>query len=538
MTIAYARRDDAELRAALDAVPDINTLLDAHAAARGTQLAIDMPAQAGGRLRLTYAQLRRHACALARGLRSAGVQAGDHVAILADGQAYAECVLAYLALLRLGAVMVPVNPRYVDSEVVYALTLADCSAILAQPDFAARIDGCRDRLPMLRLRISIGPEPADGWLQLVSMDEESDASLATVAGSALANILFTSGTTGKPKGVMHTHATALATGAIFSRGLTLQCGDVFHHGIPFFTSSGAQFALMAALWSGATLVTEAVFDAAAVLDRMACAGTTVYLGVPSHLLFLLDAIGARPELLLPALRLWNYGGAPMPNEAIRVLQQRFPAVAQRQNYGMTETGPTGAMLDPEHLAAYMGSTGRPMPLCELRVTTAEGSLAAAGVAGEIWVRSVGCMTGYYSDPVATAATMDQGWVRTGDLGRLDEDGFLYYVDRLKDIVNRGGLKISSFEVEDAIHRIPGVLEAAVVSVPHARLGEDLVAFVVGRPGALLARDALRAALAGSLADFKVPRDIRLIDSMPRNAMGKILKARLRELARHAPGTAP
>ena len=519
-------RNDPALAAAVAASTTIPALLDRNAERFGNRVAMDLPSIESDRLRLSFLDIRDRARALAAGLVRSGVRKGDRIGIVADGAAYAECVLAYLALLHIGAVMVPVNPRYVDDEIRQALEMTGCVGIFAAERFAQRLD--RMDLP-LHTRVGIGSWSADGWIAWVDLAAIGEAlDEPDLNSDDIANIIFTSGTTGKPKGVIHTHATALACGAIYATGLTLDSDDVYHHGIPFVTSSGMQFTLMAALWSGATLVVEATFDAPAILRRMESAGTTVFLGVPSHLLFLIDALPSAGDVKLPALRMWNYGGSVMPQEAIDRLKRFFPNVAQRQNYGMTETGPTGAILDPDAMAAHPGSTGRPMPLCEIRITDESGASVKAGEVGEIRVRSPACMIGYYGNAEATRETLIDGWVRTGDIGRLDDEGFLYYIDRLKDIVVRGGLKISSVEIEEAIYRLPGVLEAAVVAVPHARLGEDIAACVVPRHGSTVRPDEIQAMLRQTLADFKIPRNIHVMQALPKNAMGKILKSELRK----------
>jgi acyl-CoA synthetase (AMP-forming)/AMP-acid ligase II len=526
-----AFRPDPDLAAALNASTTVNEMIDRHAELRGGHIAVDMPSVGGGRVRLSFGELHDQILSIASGLLDAGVRAGDHIAILADGDSYLECVLGYLALLRIGAVMVPVNPRFVEEEVLYALQLADCVGMISQQRFKPLVQNiCRTHRSLATL-ITIGSWDSPGWISWSSLlATHSHAEFADVQRDDPANIVFTSGTTGKPKGVLHTHATALATGAIYSRGLGLNQHDVFHHAIPFCTSSGTQFTLMAALWVGAALVAEGAFDARAILGRMSAGGTTIYLGVPSHLLFLLDEIKRQPTLELPCLGLWNYGGAAMPREAIEALRRGFPHTVQRQNYGMTETGPTGTILDPEYIDSRPGSTGRPMPLCEIRIVGDDEASLGPRQVGQILVRSPACMRGYYNNAEATVSTLVDGWVKTGDLGWLDDDGFLYYTDRLKDIINRGGMKIGSVEVEEILYRHADVLEAAVIAVPHPRLGEDIAAFVVARPDRQLSPADLQAFCAEHLAAFKVPRQIRIVQALPRNAMGKILKSELRKTA--------
>jgi len=529
MTSSYSHHPAPALQAQLSAVPSVNALLDRWADCAGDRVAIDMPSIDGERLRRTYSELRDSTVRMAEGLHELGLRRGDRIAILAEGQAYAQCVLGYLSLLRLGCIMVPVNPRYVDEEIDHALALTGCIGILASPAFASRVDRMH-AARALRFRIGMRDAVAPAWVDWSALGQGGALQdVPDVDPTTPANIIFTSGTTGKPKGVLHTHGTALACGAIYASALTLCAGDVYHHPIPFCTSSGTQFTLMASLWAGATLVTEPAFKAPDVLARMREVGTTVFLGVPSHLLFLLDELRRTGGAELPALRVWNYGGAVMPHEAIEALRDAFPKVAQRQNYGMTETGPTGALLGPDDMDARPGSTGRPMPLCEIRILDEAGTVTATGEAGEICVRSPACMKGYDGNAAATEETLEDGWVRTGDVGYLDVDGFLYYTDRRKDIINRGGLKVGSIEIEEVLYRSDQILEAAVIAVPHPRLGEDIAAFVVPRPGAELDRPTLDRLLQGALASFKVPRSIYVVAALPRNAMGKVLKTELREL---------
>jgi long-chain acyl-CoA synthetase len=191
------------------------------------------------------------------------------------------------------------------------------------------------------------------------------------------------------------------------------------------------------LWAGCTMVVEPVFDAMRMVQRMVDEGTTVAVGAPAHFLFMLEALRNR-KAELAHVRLWDYGGAPMPVETIKALAEAFPAADQRQNYGSTETGPGGTILSPEFTFSKAGSVGRPMPLYETMVIDEAGRALPVDEVGQICVRGPGCMIGYYKDPEATAAALVEGWVRTGDLGRKDGEGFLYYVDRLKDVINRGG----------------------------------------------------------------------------------------------------
>lgn len=524
---SYINAHDPVLAEKLAAVGSVNQLIDELAINRADKQAIDMPAIDDGRMQLTYGELLEKTCRIAAGLQRLGLKNGDRVAILAEGAAYGECVLSYLALLRLGCVMVPINPRYVDEEIEHALKLTECIGIFASKLFAKRIEGIGSQLIF---RIAIGQGAQGVWIPWNSLPcDKPVGGFSGVSQNSPANIIFTSGTTGRPKGVVHTHGTALACGAIYSTALTLVAGDVYHHPIPFCTSSGTQFTIMATLWAGATHVTEPEFNAGRVIERMKSKKTTIFLGVPSHLLFLIDEMLRCNAVDFPDLRIWNYGGSVMPKEAISTLKNHFPGVELRQNYGMTETGPTGTLLGPNDVLKRLGSTGQPMPLCEIQIIDITGAVVPVAQVGEICVRSPACMKTYYGNPSATQETLVDGWIKTGDVGYLDDDGFLFYTDRSKDIINRGGLKVGSVEIEEVLYRSKDVLEAAVIAIPHPRLGEDIAAFIVQRPGGVICRKELDDLMKRSLASYKIPRYITVVSSLPKNAMGKVLKAELRQL---------
>jgi acyl-CoA synthetase (AMP-forming)/AMP-acid ligase II len=526
---AYIDHPAPELAAALAGASSVNDLVDHWAAAQPGRLAICASSALAGSRRISYEALRSESLAIAAGLAEAGVAAGDRVGILADSRAYSESLLVYFALLRLGAVMIPVNARQVDNEILYTLSFASCVGLVAQPEFVDRIEALKPSVPKLRCLVSMSSRARAGWIgwdRLLAANPACE--WPRYEHGQPANIIFTSGTTARPKGVMHTHDTALACGAIFSSALSLRNDDVLHHGVPFFTSSGAQLTITAILWVGATMFVEPTFDAAVVLQRMEDEGTTVFLGVPSHYLFMLDELSRTPRKL-PTIRVWDYGGSPMPSAAMHELFRLFPRAEHRQQYGMTETGPTGTMLTPDETLRRPDSVGRPMPLCEVKIVDPEtGAQLSRGERGEICLRSAGCMIGYMDNPEATAKTLVDGWVRTGDVGWMDDEGFLFYTDRVKDIINRGGLKISSMEIEDALFQHPDVLEAAVVAIPHSRLGEDALAVVVPKPGATLDLAAIKAVCTRRLADYKVPRTFAVLDKLPRNPIGKVLKNELRK----------
>ncbi len=290
------RREEAPaLRRALARFRSVNQLLDHWAATQPERVALMGPRERQGWSRLSWQALQLESCQLAARLIRQGVRAGEHVGILAEGDAYVDCLVAYLAILRNGAVMVPLNPRHTHAELQHAIRFSDCGVLLVQDRLRSRMDSMQVGAGKpWRLFDLSGAAPDEARDDPVAIDT---AAWPQPGADDLANIVFTSGTTARPKAVMHTHGTALATGAIFSSALGLQNSDVFHHAIPFFTSSGTQFAFMPPMWVGATLVVEPGFDATALLQRFQDEHTTAVIGVPSHYLFMLEELERRPRAL-------------------------------------------------------------------------------------------------------------------------------------------------------------------------------------------------------------------------------------------------
>ncbi|MCB1757721.1 MAG: AMP-binding protein, partial [Gammaproteobacteria bacterium] len=332
------------------------------------------------------------------------------------------------------------------------------------------------------------------------------------------------------KGVMLTHGNAVATGAAIAGGLDLGPQDTYQSPFPLFTSSGFHFNLMSAWWAGATMVVEPEVDLEATLLRMTRERTTVFCAVPAVYIFMLDTFDPASHDL-SAMRVFDYGGAPMAREVIRRLAEVFPHVELRQTYGLTEAGPSGTFLPGRDVLRKLGSLGTSMPMCDVRVMRADGSETDPGEMGEIVMRGPAVSQGYYKRPDATAETFRDGWLWTGDLAQRDADGYLFYMDRSKDVIIRGGYNITSMEIENAIFEHPGVKEVAVVSVPHEKLGEDVCAFVVVQAGEPPVQEDLITFVAARLADYKVPRRWVFVPELPRNPTGKVLKNRLREKAR-------
>ena len=509
-------------------------LVTAQAARRPDAPALTAQGARGGEQRLGYGEFLSHARRLAAGFQRSGIAAGDHVGLMVGNEVGIEACVTMLALHCLGAVAVPVNTRFAADEIVYVLNKARCSALVAMRSFWSLIQNLRPRLGGLRQVITIGGEaasaPAD-WHGLFDAAGDPGRIWPAVAPDAMSEILFTSGTTAHPKGAVMTHERSVVSAYGFAEAMSLGDRDVYQSFFPFFTTAGLHCLLLPAWWAGAHAVLDPAFDLPDIIARMQRERTTKYIGAPAFYIFLLDTFDpARHDL--SAVTLFDYGGASMSVEVIRRLAEVFPHVELRQTYGMTESGPAGTVMRGDHGPGRVASVGRPWPLTEVRIVDEDARPLAAGATGEIAIRSPSVMREYFDEPDLTAKTLRDGWLMTGDIGYLDADGFLFHVDRKKDMIIRGGHNIGSLEVEEALFAHPAVAEAAVVAVPHAKLGEDIHAFVVPRPGQSVDADVLRAFCRDKLADYKIPRHFTFTDTLPRGPMGKVLKADLRRQAIH------
>ncbi|MDT4921339.1 MAG: fatty-acyl-CoA synthase, partial [Pseudonocardiales bacterium] len=329
---------------------------------------------------------------------------------------------------------------------------------------------------------------------------------------------------------------SIAAAIGWSEALGLAPGDVLQSPFPVFSGAGLHFNGLSCLWAGCEFVIDD-YGTAASLELAGARQTSVYVAVPSIYAFWLDS----PELdatALRSLRVLDYGGAAMAPALIRQLRERLPGVGLVQTYGLTEAGPGGTYLPAEDALVRLGSIGRRCAgeFTEFRVVDADGqNVVSADEVGELLLRGPAVMDGYLDDPAATDTAFDDGWLRSGDIVRLDADGYLYVVDRKKDIIVRGGYNISSAEVEAVLLSHPDILDAAVVGIAHPRLGEDVHAFVVMRDGASLDPADASSFAAERIADFKVPRGYTFVDTLPRNAAGKVLKPQLRDSLTHSGG---
>jgi len=474
--------------------------------------------------RWSYAELQQRIERMSAALAAGGVTAGARVGYLGFNDPM--FMVAMFATSRLGAIFVPLNFRLSGPELAYIIGDAGVHTLMADEDHIAVIDGVRGQLACARF-IHRGAG-APGWEAADALLAQALAAPPAVPVSAddVALIMYTSGTTGHPKGAMLTHGNFWTDNLneILTSGIT--GSDVTLNFAPLFHVSGLLCTSMSTLVAGGHLILQRAFDPAAVLHAVAEHRVSVTFAVPAMLLF----ISQHPEFEradLSSLRLVSVGGAPMPEPLLRLYAARGIPVCQ--GYGLTETAAMVTMLNPDRAADKLGSCGNAPLLTEIRIIDAAGQIITEpGKAGEVCVRGGNVIPGYWNLPQATAAAFtSDGWFHTGDVGYCDAEGFLFICDRLKDMVISGGENIYPAEVESVLYGHPDIAEVAVIGAPDERWGERVVAVVALKPGQSLTLEALQAFAETRLARYKLPRELRLVEALPRNPTGKVLKGRLR-----------
>jgi len=499
---------------------------------------------ADGDVRRTFAELAAEASTVTRGLMASGIAAGDRVAIWAPNSG--EWAVAALGVLGAGAVLVPLNTRFKGGEAAYILRASGarlCFTVrgFLGTDYPEMLDGedTGELAEMVLLSGEAGggaAAPVIGWAELGERSSSVDAADAVARSEAVrpddvSDLIFTSGTTGRPKGVVATHGQSLRTFGTWASIVGLSEGDRYLVVNPFFHTFGYKAGLLASLMAGATVVPEPVFDVDAVCRRIAAERITVLPGPPT----LYQSILAHPlrsEFDLSSLRLGVTGAAVVPVELVVAMRDQLGFDTVLTAYGLTESCGTVTMCrrsDPPEVVA--GTSGRAIPGLEVKVVGDDGAELDRGGAGEIVVRGYTVTRGYWQDPEATAAAIDpSGWLHTGDIGVMDEEGNVTVTDRLKDMYVVGGFNAYPAEVEATLRACPGVGPLAVVGVPDERLGEVGCVFLVP-PGDDDGRDLARRVLEwgrDKMANYKAPRHAVVVEALPLNASGKVLKGELRQ----------
>lgn len=504
-------------------------------------------------IRMTYAELARKADELAAGLLELGVAKGDRVGIWSPNRC--EWVLTQFATARIGAILVTINPAYRLAELEYALNKTGCKVLIAAesfkssnylgmirelaPELASVAPGqlAAARLPALRHAVVMAADPGPGVLSFETLQEMGagvdtaalDALSAGLAPEEAINIQFTSGTTGLPKGATLTHFNIVNNARFVTSRIKLTEADRLLIPVPLYHCFGMVMGVLGAVSKGAAMIFPGeAFEPAAVLDAAAAERATALYGVPTMFVAMLQELDQSPRDV-SSLRTGIMAGAPCPIEIMRRVNRDMHMQEVTICYGMTETAPVSFQSFTSDPAEKRCTTvGRVHPHLEVKAVDGEGRTVPAGERGELLVRGYSVMQGYWDDPAATAEAIRDGWMRTGDLGTFDDQGFCSITGRVKDMIIRGGENIYPREIEEFLIRHPDIADAQVFGVPDEKFGEQVCAWVVPAPGASLDEEAVRSHCRGQIAHFKIPQHVRIVAELPITVTGKPQKFRMRD----------
>jgi HIP---CoA ligase len=491
-----------------------------------------------GTTELTYAELFERSRRFGAALVSSGVEVGDRVALWAPNGV--EWIVAYLGLIQAGATLIPVNTRFKGAEAGEILRRTGARVLVTVTDFlgvdyAEMLAQAGGELPDLEVVIVTGEVARPGllgWNEALS--HVTDLSLSELDRRRIAlrpddpaDILFTSGTTGKPKGAVATHAATLAVASDWVVMAGLRPGDRYLMINPYFHMFGLKSGILASLSAGVTMVPLAVFDVDRALELVSKLGITILPGAPTLYQSILDHPN-RDGYDLSSLRVAVTGAADIPVTLIERVQTELPFAFVAAGYGLTEAGTATGTSPSDSPVTIATTVGRARPQFEIRIVDGSGAEVEVDAVGEVVLRGPSTMAGYLDDPEATSEVLTaDGWLRTGDLGRMDKDGYLRITGRLKDMFTVGGFNVYPAEVESILLRHPDVRLAAVVGIPDLRMGEVGAAFVALRQPAPTGDEIIEWARA-NMANYKVPRRVEIVDDLPVNAAGKVEKVELRK----------
>lgn len=473
----------------------------------------------------TYGLLRQQVGALRGGLVGLGLEPGDRVGIIVANNWY--FVVSYLAVLGAGCIAVPINPTSPVPEVQAQLGAIGARAVIAGPSANSTVGGLdRAQLPVLEQVISSSTDPIPGAVLFDDLLGAGPVPVVERAADDLAVLVFTSGTAGSPKAAMLTHGNLLANldQCQALPGRSQGADDVVLGVLPFFHIFGLNVVLGLSFLAGASVLLIERFDPQSALEAIANHGVTVVSGAPTMWAAWASLTGTRPTALA-TVRLATSGAAKLDVQVQRAIRDRF-GVEVMEGYGLTEASPV--VTSGTGLSAPEGSIGVPLPGLRVRLVDPDGQDALVGDPGELWVAGPNVFTGYWNDAEATRNAVDtDGWLHTGDIAVVDDDGFLFLVDRVKDLIIVSGFNVFPAEVEDVIASHPAVKDVAVIGVPHPHSGEAVKAYVVVRPGVSVDEDDIVAHCEAHMARYKCPQKVMFVDEIPQSATGKVLRKALR-----------
>jgi long-chain acyl-CoA synthetase len=496
---------------------NIASLLSKTAAKRPQHTAIIF-----GEESLTFADLHQKSDALAWGLKQAGLEPGQVCVLMMPNSI--DWVLCYYALAKLGAAVLPVNFLYRTAELQHIFSDSGAVAFIGHADHMSDAGAVLADMPKISLRIATGGQ-AEGCQPLESfMSGQGEFPMHPAKGDDTWAIIYTSGTTGLPKGAMLTHHN-LASNAITISDMRQNGPDDILLGVlPLFHIYGQTSSLNASIYLGITLKLWVHFDPDETFRAIQDLESSILIAVPTIYTRLAEMASQSPPKR-SSLRFCISGGASLPVEVLKSFEKAYGTTIY-EGYGLTECSPV-CVENPFGKKTKPGSIGVPIPGFEARIADYQDKPVAAGEVGELQIKGPGVMKGYLNQPQATEETLAGGWLHTGDLARKDEDGYIYIVDRKKEMIIRGGYNVYPREIEEVLYAHPAVLEAAVLGKPHADLGEEVAAFVVLRPGQESTEDDIREFVKQRVAPYKYPRIVRFLEELPKTHSGKIFKRKIK-----------
>lgn len=478
-----------------------------------------------GHRRVTYAELSGNVNKIAKNLLKSGIKKGDRVSTLFYN--CVELIESFLAVSKVGGIAVPLNFRLTGREQEYIINNSGSVMLIMGPEFKEVIGDIGDNLGSVREIICAGKDGLTGsrpYSELLA-GSDGDAPFVPLAPEDGCCILYTSGTTGFPKGALRSMHNVLwnatACGVLYSGSPN----SVYLGLAPMFHLAGLECTVLPTLWAGGKVVIMDAFNPREVLDLIQRERITFAMFVPSMFVVLMEEEMEAYDL--SSLKMWNTGTAPVPPELVRRIMDRYPGIDFRIGYGSTEAGVI-SMLRYEDQKRKIACVGNPIFAQKVRVVDGEMRDLPLGEIGEVVCQSPLCIREYYGNPQATADTVRDGWLRTGDLGRWDEEGYLYLVGRVKDMIISGGENVYAVEVENTLYENPKVWEAAVIGLPHQKWGEMVTAVLVLKDGEEMTEKEVIDYCRKYLAGYKCPKDVRFVAELPRNTYGKVVKAKLTE----------
>lgn len=466
-------------------------------------------------------------------LLAAGLKKGDKVAMwMFNSDLF---IFAFYGIVKAGGVAVPINFRLAPREAEWIFGNCDASALVFDDVFEPAVREMAPRLEKIGTLYSAGEGHFDGVVPLTDIFTQGDPSEPAVRVDEYdeSEIIYTSGTTGKPKGALFTHHNQMVVTTTMASLVNLRPQDRVLHAAPLFHSAELNLYLNPTTYMGGTHVVLRDFHPQRVLEIIQAEKITQFFGAPIMYSFMMT-IPTFDDYDLSSVRYFGYGAAPMAADSVRKMIAKFKTESFFCLCGLTEGGPGGIALYPEDQVSKAGAGGKYIVNMETRlVDPLENTITTPGVVGELVIKGETCMKGYYKNPEATAATIIDGWVHTGDLGQMDEEGYITLVDRSKDMIITGGENVYSKEVEDAIYEHPAINEAVIIGVPHPEWGETVMCVAALKEGQDMTIDELQAFLKTRIADYKIPRLLEITPALPRNVSGKVLKYQLRDTFKKA-----